>query len=345
MYADGAAAVSRTLVASEHLIVGGAASVVALVLAAPAAARADVLVGVPPEVLLRTFSFDPWIAGPLLFSAALYARGAVLLGRRRPERRWRLVSFAAGLSVVALALLSPVDALGGASFAAHMAQHLLLVLAAAPLLILGRPRILLHGLPASARRAVSRARRLPWLHAVERTVTRPLPALGLHVAAIWAWHLPSWYEAALASDWVHAAEHASFLGTGLLFWSVLARAGAASGLGHGAAVLYVFAAATQSAVLGALITMSRIAWYPSHEAGAAAFGLTLLEDQQLAGLVMWVPASVVYLGAALVHFALWLRTAEQAVRRREAGIPGGSRPSAADPTPNRKEHRCEPEVA
>jgi hypothetical protein len=197
-------------------------------------------------------------------------------------------------------------------FSAHMLQHMMLMLVAAPLLVLGLPGYtLLWALPPRARRGLASALRARWVRATLRVLSAPLGAVALHLLAIWAWHLPSLYEAALESEPVHVLEHASFLGTALLFWWRV-RASA----GSGAALLYVFCIAMQGGVLGVLITLSPTVWYPVQAVGAAAWGLTPLEDQQLAGLLMWVPGGAVYLGTALWLASAWLGAAERQGRGR-----------------------------
>ena len=200
---------------------------------------------------------------------------------------------------MALALLSPIDRVATALFAVHMIQHMLLVVVAAPLLVLGDVgTAMLWALDIDARRAVGmwwRARRV--LRAIWDQLRRPLVAFTLHVAALWLWHVPAFYDAALRRESVHVAEHASFLLTALLFWYPIADAHPRRRFGVGVATLYLFAAGLQCTLLGALITMSRHPWYFGHYATTAAWGLTPLEDQQLAGLVMWIPAGLVYLVA------------------------------------------------
>jgi putative membrane protein len=228
--------------------------------------------------------------------------------------------FAAGIAVLAMALLSPLDALAGALFAAHMAQHLLLILVAAPLLALAAPAApLLWGLPAAPRRGVVRA----WPRWLRRPLRDPAFAWVLHTAVLWGWHLPPLYQAALRSGPLHALEHASFLATALPYWAVLVRLARPDATRQGVGVVYAFLAMLQSGVLGALITLSAAPWYPLHAETTAAWGLTPLEDQQLAGLVMWVPASLVYLAAGLALTLRWLAAVEAADRRREerAGLP------------------------
>jgi len=140
----------------------------------------------------------------------------------------------------------------------------------------------------------------------------------VHVATLWAWHLPGPYQAALASDAVHAAEHASFLGTAVLFWWVVLSRPGRRRLAPGFAVLYLFAAALQGSALGALLTLAPAPLYPLQAAAAQVWGPGPLADQQLAGLIMWVPADLVYLGAAGALFMGWLLSLERASPRQEA---------------------------
>jgi cytochrome c oxidase assembly factor CtaG len=126
---------------------------------------------------------------------------------------------------------------------------------------------------------------------------------------LWAWHIPALYDAALANRAVHVLEHAGFLATAALFWwAVLLGHGHRPP--HGAGVLYTFGLAAQSTALGAMLTFARTPWYTSHLTSAARHGLSPLEDQQLAGLIMWVPGGLVYLGLALGLFAVWLKSGE-----------------------------------
>jgi cytochrome c2 len=136
----------------------------------------------------------------------------------------------------------------------------------------------------------------------------------LHAAALWAWHVPALYGAAIHSEAIHALEHTCFFVSAGLFWWGITR-GRYGRLGYGAAVLYVFATAMHSGLLGAALTLAPHAWYPAHEATTAAWGLSPLEDQQLAGLIMWVPASVIFVAAGLYYFALWIKESERRTLR------------------------------
>jgi len=143
-------------------------------------------------------------------------------------------------------------------------------------------------------------------------LSAPGVVLCLHALGLWVWHLPSLYTAALNSDAVHALQHFSFFATAVLFWWTVAQGRYGHG-SYGAAAVYVFGTALQSGVLGALLTFSRRLWYPVYADHAAAWGLTALEDQQLAGLAMWVPAGVVFTAAGLACLAAWLRVSSKRV--------------------------------
>lgn len=269
-----------------------------------------------PHDLWRTWRFEPVTIVALAAGAAVYAVGARRLrahaGGRRGVPRWRRWCWGSGLAAVAAALLSPLDAAGDALFAAHMVQHLVLIVVAAPLLVLGAPLLpALWAFPAGARRTMGRWwKRSRALRAVAHAAGEPMVVWGAHVAALWLWHLPLPYQAALESDVVHALEHASFLGTAVLFWWVVLHPVGRRRLGWGAAVLYVTAAGMQSAALGAILAFARTPWYPVQETAALAWGLTPLEDQQLAGMIMWIPAGVAYLVAAGWCFVEWMRAGD-----------------------------------
>ena len=130
--------------------------------------------------------------------------------------------------------------------------------------------------------------------------------------AIWLWHIPALFEAALAQGVLHYLQHASFLGSGLLFWWALLPRGRRQ-CAHGVAVMHFFFTALHTGLLGLLLALAPRLWYPANAAGVGLWTLTPLEDQQLAGLVMWVPAGLIYAGAALSVAALWIRTSSGAM--------------------------------
>ena len=275
--------------------------------------------------LWSDWDWEPGIVLPLVASAWLYARGLRLLWDEhvgRGIRLWEAVCFATGWGVTVLALLSPLHAISEQLFVAHMVQHELLMVVAAPLLVVGRPLVpMLWALPSPARRRVGRFARRRSLRATWGFLTMPVVAFLVHGAAIWIWHAPALFQATLTNDAVHAVQHLSFFGTALLFWWTTIHAhapgGRARAVAFGTAVLLLFGTALHSGALGALLTFSRALWYPAYGLTADAWGLTAFEDQQLAGLVMWIPATFAYLVAALFLFAGWLRASEERVHERE----------------------------
>jgi putative membrane protein len=253
------------------------------------------------------WTFDLWITLPLMFSLALYGVGTFALWRRAGMRRgirlWRVGCYAAGWLMLAVALVSPIHHWGTELFAVHMVEHELVMAVAAPLIALAQPgRALTWTLPAAARRQVGSVVRGYWLRGGRAALTRPGAATILHGVAIWAWHVPILFEAALASVALHRLQHVSFLITGLLFWLALVRCRNA-----GVAAAHLCATMLHTSTLGALVALAPRVLYRLQTEGAVPWGLTPLEDQQLAGLIMWIPAGGIYAAAALLFFAVWVR--------------------------------------
>jgi cytochrome c oxidase assembly factor CtaG len=261
-----------------------------------------------PHDLWQAWTWDPLIVAFLALSAGAYLTGA---SRARGIARWEAVCFWAGWMTLFLALLSPLHPMGEVLFSAHMAQHELIMAVAAPLLVLGRPLVpFLWSVPEHVRRRAGAAPRRPWFAWLWARVANPFGAWAIHFLALWAWHIPALFQATIASDLVHAAQHISFLGSALLFWWALIR-GHGAQRRYGAAVFYIFTTAVHTSILGAWLTFAPSVWYPAYSTTTPAWGLTPLEDQQLGGLIMWVPAGLTYLVAALVLFYLWIERSER----------------------------------
>jgi len=263
---------------------------------------------------------DWWLWLVVLGLGASYASGIWRLWRHAGTGAGippaRAAAFAAGWLTSAAALLSPLDPLGGQLFSAHMVQHELLMLVAAPLLVVGRPLgAYLWALPRGWRRHAWRACRVSGAQGFVRWLSGPVTAWVVHALALWLWHVPVLFEASVRSDWVHTLQHSSFFGTALVFWWAIMRPGAGQGT-QALAIVYILTTAIHTAVLGALLTLSPGVWYSIYEETAFRWGLDALEDQRLGGLIMWVPAGFVYLVIALALFANWLRD----LTRREPGI-------------------------
>jgi putative membrane protein len=264
-----------------------------------------------PHDLWSAWNLHPFLLLGLLLVAWAYRRGRTG-GPRRPVDAWRARCFALALVALAVALVSPLDALSGALASAHMVQHLLLVVVAAPLLALSAPSsAILRGSPLAVRRATGRwRRRLGLTHRNLRPLGHPAAAWMLPVAVLWFWHAADPYDAALASQPLHLLEHASFLATGVLFWHVVVGARGAGRVPNGLGVLLVFAMAMQSVFLSVLLTFARTPWYAGYAGTTAVWGLDPLADQQLAGVIMWIPAGAVYLLAALSLLVAWVSAAD-----------------------------------
>lgn len=272
--------------------------------------------------LWRTWGTEPGTTVPLVASGLWYALGVRRMwrdaGGRRGIRSWEVGCFAGGWLALFVALASPLHPWGSVLFSAHMTQHEILMLVAAPLLVLGKPLVaFLKALPSGwARRVVQATNFGPW-QATWRFITGAFVAWLIHFVVLWLWHIPSWFEATIENEFVHAMQHLSFLLSALLFWWAVMQ-GRQRVVGYGVAVLYMLTTAIHSGLLGALITFSASVWYPAYLETTQSWGLTPLEDQQLGGLIMWVPACLVYIVAGLALFAAWLRTSEQRVQRRES---------------------------
>jgi putative membrane protein len=280
-----------------HRIGRGAAALVALIALAPAAAtahapsRAETFA--PPEAFALPDALTMATLGAGLLA---YATGLTRTRRAvRRRRRGEILAFVGGYLALGIALLSPLHTWASASVAAHMAQHLLLVMVAAPLLVLARPWHVALRVVSAARRRVAAAA----LSRVARATALLAPLVfGLHVVVLWVWHAPPLWAAALARPGLHALEHAGLFGTALLFWWIALDAQARRRLGPAASLVFLFTGAVQSTALGALLALADRPWY--------APGDSALHDQHLAGALMWVPGSVVYLVAALAILKSWL---------------------------------------
>jgi cytochrome c oxidase assembly factor CtaG len=245
-----------------------------------------------------------------------YARGSWLLARRAPprvRRHRRTALFWTGWVSLVIALAPPLEPWTVRSFAAHMIQHELMMLVAAPLLVMSRPfGILLWGLPAMASHALGRVMQTRTLRWLARRLSSPVVAWLVHAVVLWCWHVPITFEAALARPSVHWIQHASFFVAAALFWwSVFATGPLAER--RGTAIISVFTTAVHTSALGALFTFSSRLWYPTYASAVAPWGLTPLEDQQLGGLVMWVPGGTVFLIVGLALTGRWLTQAGKRV--------------------------------
>jgi putative membrane protein len=268
---------------------------------------------------LWDWSFNP----PLVLCIALAilywlgARRTVTPARKRSTRRWRGAGFYAALVTLAVALSSPLDVLSEQLFWVHMVQHVLLLLIAAPLIVLSRPWIRLwRSLPLDTRRRLAHGlghgRRTAPLRAVSAFVGRPAPSLLLFSVVLLGWHIPAMFDATLRSSVLHALEHSLFFATAVLFFKqVIPSAPLRLSLAPPMRVLYAIAAMIVSWVLAVVLALAPHALYGhyAHEVSRPG-GISALADQQLAAGIMWVPGSITFLLVVFVYVHRWLLPTE-----------------------------------
>ena len=272
------------------------------------------------------WTFDAWVTVPLVLSLAWFLLGHRTLRARSRQpraRRTSLAWFVTGWTVLAAALVTPLHAAGERSFAAHMLEHELLMLVAAPLLVMARPvGVALWALPRTARASLVALGRSRIVGALWRGSTAPLFATLAQAVVLWGWHAPAAFDLALASPGWHIAQHACFLASALLFWWAMLQ-----GRGRyrtGLAVACLFVTSLVSGALGALMAFSSGPWYAGYaRLGLDAFGLSAIEDQQLAGLLMWVPGGLIHAAVGVALLARVLRLDQSRGRPAQARITTG----------------------
>lgn len=251
------------------------------------------------QLLLTAWDWEPSVVVGCALLFLAYFLSA------RPRTFGKSVLYAAGVIVLLLALVSPIDALSdNYLFSVHMIQHLLLILVVAPLMLLGIPR-------PTAERIVGN----PRVAGVERFLSYPLIAWTILALSLGLWHVPVFYNYALAHEGVHIAQHLSFLVAAVIFWWPLLSPISELRLTTGPAVLYLFLATMFNSILGIIITFVPLGWYPAYihprdELGALSlirsqWGISAAADQQLGGLLMWVPAGLIYFTLIVLLVVRW----------------------------------------
>src|SRR5262245_15441275 len=250
--------------------------------------------------LLQSWALDPWLIAVLVSASAIYGRGWWWLHNRRPERFgiWEFLAFQASLFALFLALASPLDALAELLLQVHMLQHLVLMMVAPPLLWLGAPVLpLLHGLPRPVvKGGVGPVLAWPALQRLGLCLTHPLVCWVAFAVSTLTWHLPTFYELALRSAGWHELQHACFLGTGLLFWwPVIQPWPSRPRWPRWTMILYLLLADLLNTALSAVLVFSERILYPTYVTVRRLWNLAVLDDQAAAGVLMWVPGSVIFL--------------------------------------------------
>ena len=278
-------------------------------------------------------SFEPMavccLALPLVWYGLGVWRVAREVGLSRVTTAGRILAFLSGLAVMAVALLSPVDGVGDSLFWMHMVQHLLLTLVGPPLLVAGRPTVVfLWACPRPVRRRLGRLWSGVGLGKPVLALLDPRMVWLVFTANFLVWHLPGPFEFALGHEDIHELEHASFVLTGLMFWSVILAPAPRPGwnrqpIGFGARLLFLIGNGVLTGFPGALMVLAPRALYPIQALRSAEWGLSGLEDQQIAGAIMWVIGGFLYLCAGSWLFMRWLDEADRPVAatlRRAASL-------------------------
>ena len=250
------------------------------------------------------WTFDPWVTVPLALLLILFLVGQARLSSRSNVARPRAWLFLGGWAVLALSLVSPLHEGGEVSFTLHMIEHELIMLVATLLLAASHAGgVLAWGLPVAVRQSLGGQWKAP-LVAIWRRLTEPVTATAIQAAVMWLWHAPSLFDRTLQSQGWHVAQHMSFILASLLFWTAMLnpRRG-----GYLLSAACLFATSLIGGALGALMALSDSPWYSSYAAmDLSGIGLDPTTDQQLAGLLMWVPGGLVHGAVAVALLYRWL---------------------------------------
>ena len=260
----------------------------------------------------------------LVVLGTLYVRGWRQLRRRtrgntrrrsQLATRWRLVSYLAGLVFIGIALLSAIDLLSQQLFFMHMIQHLLLIMIAPPLLLIANPMpFLLWGLPTSWRRKVGSGlsqvlHRESSVRRNVRSATGPGVIWLFWTISVIGWHDTTLYNLALTSELVHDLEHLFFFGAGMLFWWHVTGSGPRihKQFGLPARIAFTLSAVPPNMALGVVLAFAGTAFYTYYEGVPRVWGIDPATDQNIGGIIMWIPGSMMYIIAALIMIAALLR--------------------------------------
>ncbi|RMF00033.1 MAG: cytochrome c oxidase assembly protein [Chloroflexi bacterium] len=270
------------------------------------------------SALLQSWDWRIEIIVPLLLFGTLFFTGWRRLhksqlkpGKRQPAAVWRLAAYLSGIAVLAIALMSPIDILGSQLFYMHMIQHLLLVMVVPPLLLIANPfPFVMWGLPTAGRAKIAGffTAKSGFRQSLRR-LTPPGAAWLLFFAVFLGWHDPNAYNAALLNETLHDLEHLTFFATAMLFWWHVTGAGPRI---HGrfprpARIAYLLAAVPVNMLTGVAIAFATEPIYTYYASVPRWWGVSVMEDQMLGGILMWIPGSMMFLVAAIVLIAGWVQ--------------------------------------
>ncbi len=269
-----------------------------------------------PDTWWRAWNWDPLVLFTSLLLAWIYCRGLTRLWARvgvgRRVNRLQAASFLGSLLVILVALISPLDALSEELCSLHMVQHMLLMAVAAPLLVIGSPGLVLAwGIPEIRNGRIGVIMRSAFRISNSTLFWRPVFIWMLFTATLWIWHHPVMYQAALRHPLAHDVQHLMFFITACLFWRVCLDPMSSRRLSAVVAIVYFFTTSLHSSALGVFLALSPRVWYEDYVTRTTVWGVSALEDQQTAGLIMWMPGCLVYAFVAAILFGRWLTRLEE----------------------------------
>jgi putative membrane protein len=284
---------------------------------------------------LLAWRFDPLALGLIAVAGALYLWAVRRVNAGHPGNRhpaWRTWLFMGGLAAIGVALVSPIEAYEGLLFSVHMAQHMLLELVAAPLLLAGAPITLTLRVASPG----VRRRLLGVLHSrVIKVLSFPVIAWFVFAAVNWGWHFSTLYDQALENVALHYVQHVTFLAAALLFWwPVIGADPSPWRLPHPVRLLYLFLAMPQNSFLGVALMSTRTVLYPHYLTNGRTWGPSPIEDQQLGGIIMWVVGDVAFLAGMAVVVAMWARHEERRTARLDARLEAERIANGEEPWPS-----------
>lgn len=275
------------------------------------------------------WTFDPLTVAGLSVLFALYTRGLWLSKGRSGNLFpwWRPTLFYIGWLALLAGAISPIDGLSGDLFFMHMTQHMLLMMVGPPLILLGAPVVpVLRGLPDVVRYKL--AIPLLQMRRVRKAlfiVVSPLIAWLFFVFTLWIWHVPSVYNDTIQNEALHLLQHSMFIGAAVFFWwSVIDPVPLRPRMPYGLRLLFLFLATAQNIALGAIITFSPDVLYTYYETVPRIWGVSVADDQTIAGLILWIPGAMMYFTALAAIFLVLLKKDDARMRRLEGREPLGS---------------------
>jgi cytochrome c oxidase assembly factor CtaG len=265
------------------------------------------------------FSSPPAVLFLLLTSAYLIGTTRLAIRSDRDGRFWhKFTAGLFGLILLAIALAGPLDYYSGDLFAAHMSQHIVIAMFAAPLLLLARPMpAYIWALPRPLRVGAGTVLTDSGLIIkVMRILTRPTVALPLFIGTLYVWHIPAAYNQSLKDEWLHLFMHFSMFTTAVLFWwPIIGPPPIRTQLVYPQRIVYLLLAVTPTAVLAAIITLSKSVLFDFYLDSPGHFSWSPTEDQRTGGLLMWIPGNFVYLTTMTILFFKWFKEEERKTSR------------------------------